>query len=127
MGGRDSGLKINKSSLLVENPKARQIWEEAGGNEKDAMSLEDMIADLYNYFNANTNNETMQFDKRSLGPLYEKFSIDKTNGHIDATKFNEVWKWFDTICDIVNETRQFWNGDIATGHGFVTVKLRNRY
>eukprot|EP00486_Rosalina_sp_Unknown_P010928 CAMPEP_0201590968 /NCGR_PEP_ID=MMETSP0190_2-20130828/183891_1 /ASSEMBLY_ACC=CAM_ASM_000263 /TAXON_ID=37353 /ORGANISM="Rosalina sp." /LENGTH=381 /DNA_ID=CAMNT_0048048229 /DNA_START=148 /DNA_END=1290 /DNA_ORIENTATION=- len=112
-------LKQNQSSLLVEDPQAREIWEEAGGNEKAAMSLEDMIADLYNYFNEKTMNNTMNFDKRSLGPIYSKFQIND-QGHINATKFNEVWKWFDTVCDIVNEMKSFWNSDIATGHGFIT-------
>ncbi len=130
-----NGMTMNQtiSNHIIENKIGRDLWIFAGGklnnNDNDYICFNDLLVDFYNYFVDKTSNKYLKIDTQSFTPLIKTFIINpnkKHQLHVTAKVFNNIWKWFDNICDIVNETNQFWNSKTAKYHGFVTREIAEK-
>jgi len=122
-------IASNRSSreiILDPTDKAKARWQANGGSETGKLSLNEFLGDFYNHLMEKTGNQSLAVDMQSMKPFFQSFAGRSGSLQVDKRTFCQVWNWFDSLCDIVNETKQFWNQPIASYHGFISRENADR-
>lgn len=114
----------SSSGIYIKDATALSVWRESGGTLKKKLSLSDLVMELCNRCTQLIQPSQCQvvMDEHSIGPFFRTFAQNSTcePPQVDKREFNDLWTWFDRLCEVMKDTISFWSRPIANYHGFIT-------